>query len=209
MYIFRGAPDIIITSHNKPEIIKSIQPNMIKSVQPNMIEQTQPNLLPMQEKFSSILTLDSQDMDISQSASPCSDWSDDSIVDVEGIDEDINDSEEDASIEVCRASLTLHDVTRLPEKLGQLIAELHFLLVAKFVRHFHNKRAALPVVRAKGCLIDRLNGIVHCCLSARMCSPENPELISPEFITMNGAVLRSTLCHSIQILTSQRDYIFD
>lgn len=43
MYIFRGAPDIIITSHNKPEIIKSIQPNMI--------EQTQPNLLPMQEKF--------------------------------------------------------------------------------------------------------------------------------------------------------------
>jgi len=84
-----------------------------------------------------------EDSIISLSESLCSGvTSEESSVYVDKMDDDDSDSVDDTSIEVCKAPVPVHDLTRLPEKLEQLIAELHFLLVAKLIRSLAKRNAS-------------------------------------------------------------------
>jgi len=60
---------------------------------------------------------------------------------------------------VAKETGSVNAVIRLLEKLGELLAGLHFLLVAKVIGTFIRKKELMGTVAAKGFLIDRVNGI--------------------------------------------------
>lgn len=91
------------------------------------------------------------------------------IVDVMAEGESDSSGTDDHTIEVAKTAGSVNAVTRLPEKLGELLSGLHFLLVAKLVRTYIRKKQLLTTVVAKGFLIDKLNGIIHCSVEANVC----------------------------------------
>jgi len=128
MFLFQGAPDIIVTTRRRPTIAKLLrsqcgqQLDCEQNLDPQDTEQSG-----QQFSYSEQSLLDPQDIEeeedgiISLSESLCSGvMSEESSVDVDKMDDDDDsDSEDDTSIEVCKAPVPVHDLTRLPEKLGQ------------------------------------------------------------------------------------------
>ena len=173
MYLFQGAPDLIATTH-KPSKLET-------------------DVLIMSSDS------DSSDPEIASS---------DSVVKAAeggGYWEDNSDSENDTTIELTRATIPVNAVTRLPEKLGELMAGLHFLLVAKIVRKVVQKKSrkiSISEVAARGILVDKTNGIIHCHIEMPISPPESPVKMSASFICNNGRLDSSSLCHNLCQLTS-------
>ena len=55
-----------------------------------------------------------------------------------------------------------------PEKVGEVFAGLHILLVSKILRNVYKKRDLHRVFKVQGILIDKVNGGVHCILSVQL-----------------------------------------
>jgi len=66
----------------------------------------------------------------------------------------------------------------------------------------------LPSAKVKGCLIDRQNGIIHCCVTDNVCSPGTEKFLKDKFVNISGVVINSTLCESIQLMTGLKDGTF-
>jgi len=98
--------------------------------------------------------------------------------------------------------LYLFTTTRLPEKLGKLIAELHFL---KLIRSLVNRNVN---ARVQGCLIDKQNGIIHCRVTCNVCLPGTENCFKVEFVNINGVVTNSILCESMQLMTFKKWHFY-
>jgi len=56
----------------------------------------------------------------------------------------------------------------LPEKLGELIASLHFILVSKMLRKITKGKTIHRTFTVKGLLLDKVCGTMQCSLSIQM-----------------------------------------
>jgi len=70
------------------------------------------------------------------------------------------DSSNVGVLEIARASAPVSPVSLIPEKVGQVVAAMHFLLLSKMVR---NKCKCLScIVKTKGILLEKCNGAIEC-----------------------------------------------
>ena len=113
-----------------------------------------------------------------------------------------SESEDDGVIEITRACVPMAEIIRLPKKVGQLIAELHFLALAKVTRNLVNCNHIIKSVGVKGILVDRNNGVVECKLVAKAGTAIAPVPIEVTCIDRNGSLCTSALCKSCQDMSS-------
>jgi len=71
-------------------------------------------------------------------------------------------SENNEAIETALASVPMEEVVFLPEKVGQLLEEFHFLALAKIIQNLVDHNKMIKMARVKGVLVDRSNGIINC-----------------------------------------------
>jgi len=67
------------------------------------------------------------------------------------------DSSNAGIIEIASASVP---VSLIPEKVGQVVTAMHFLLLSKMVRN--KRKCLLCVVKTKDILLDKCNGAIEC-----------------------------------------------
>ena len=73
-------------------------------------------------------------------------------------------SSEDKILEAARGTIPVCRVHGIPEKVGQLIAGLYFVAVAKSTRSMKKKEFSPQSIAVKGALVDKTNGIILCVL---------------------------------------------
>ena len=117
------------------------------------------------------------------------DEDDDSAKNVDGNKEIDSSDTEDDTVEIEKQGVVVNKILDLPEK--------HFVF-AKLMRTYIKKKILLPKVTAKGCLVDKLNGVIHCCAVANVWSSEERETIQVSFICYNGMLSGSNLCKQLQ-----------
>ena len=159
MYMFNGAPDMILTV----------------------------------EKPRRICNMDS-DTDASDDNTDCVV----EVVTLYPLESNLSSSEDDGVIEMARATIPMVEVLPLPEKVGQLVAELHFIALAKIARNVVKYNHILKIVQVKGTLVDKSNGIVECTLIAKASTATAPVFMEVTCIDRNGPLSSSTLCKSCQ-----------
>lgn len=135
-------------------------------------------------------------------------WPSDNSVDERGYWEGNSDSENNTTIEIPRAPIPVSAVTCLPEKLGELMAGLYFLLVAKTVKEVVYKeprklKSCGAVVGARGILVDKTNRFVHCCVKCR-CLNQNRQWRWVHYLFATNS---SSLCHNLYQLTFGRNIL--
>ena len=146
MFLFQGAPDIILSAKKK--------------------------VIP-----------------ISGESDQSEDDTDDMIVDVVTeyqLESNSDSCEEDKVIECARGPIPTTQVNLLPEKAGQLIAELHFIAVAAIVRNLVKGRHLVKFVKVKGIIIDKVNGIFRCELTVTVATADKPVGLEVSCIDSNG-----------------------
>ena len=124
------------------------------------------------------------------------------VVTIYPLDSGSNTSEDDGVIEMARATVPMTEVVPLPEKIGQLVAELHFIALAKIARNLVNCNCIMKTVKVKGILVDKSNGIVDCKLVAKASTATAPVLIEVTCVDRNGLLCSSALCRSCQDISS-------
>ena len=128
----------------------------------------------------------------------------DGLVNMEAEVESDSSGTEDETMEMERQPGVVNKVMNLPEKVGEVIAGLQFLLVAKVIRTYIRKQQLIPQVTASGCLVDKSNGVIYCTAVASILSlaAEHKKPISVSFLCRNGMLTSSILCNQIQELIS-------
>jgi len=91
-------------------------------------------------------------------------------------------------------------VSGLPEKIGQVVAELHFVAVAAVVRNLIKKRRLVKSVTTKGILIDKLNGVIRCELTVKVSTPDKPVSLQLLCVDHSGMDTSEYLCKAFQDL---------
>ena len=119
-------------------------------------------------------------------------------------------SDEDSTIENSqRSNLTGRDITAPPEKLGEVFAGLHVLLVAKILRKKLKGKNMYQKFEVKGVLIDKVTATVLCCLSVDLSSysqPVNSAFVTIKLIDYMGYQLNTdSLCFLIRAITKRGD----
>ena len=67
-------------------------------------------------------------------------------------------------MEAARGTMPVCRVHGIPEKVGQLIAGLYFIAVAKSTRCLKIKECSPQKLTVRGALVDKANGIILCAL---------------------------------------------
>ena len=94
----------------------------------------------------------------------------------------------------------------LPEKVGELFAELHILLVAKILRKIYEAKNIYCRFEVKGVLIDKSAATVQCCLSVDLTN--SGAMLNIELIDHMGSYLTpESLCYHIRATTGLKYYI--
>ena len=95
----------------------------------------------------------------------------------------------------------------VPEKMGQAIAALHFLLVAKALRRIH-KKSSKTALSASALLLDRMSGGIICKGTTTVSSdPEDPSTIAFTIKKPPGEILTwEALCRGLQLLLNTAGY---
>ena len=125
-------------------------------------------------------------------------WSDDDD------DTDVCDSSHEASIENChqRNPLVGSATYDLPEKLGELFAAMHFLLVSKLLQRVLKNKSVEANLQVKGLLLDKTVGVIRCCLSVAITS-SGPAKLKFELEDYQGDYLNAnSLCAHIDSILS-------
>ena len=112
------------------------------------------------------------------------------------------ESSENDVIEVAHQRPPMHSkMEGVPEKLGEPIAALHFLLVAKFLRRIMKNKTE-EEASASALLLDRINGGMVC--KASMTLAASPQYMKLKITSPGGMQLNSgILCHNLQALTGK------
>ena len=122
------------------------------------------------------------------------------VITVYPLDSNSDTSEDDGVIEMARASIPMAEVVPLPEKVGQLVAGLHFLALAKIMRNLVVSNHIIKTAIVKGILVDKSNGVIHCQLVAKVSTAIAPVSIEVFYTDRNGSLNTSFLCRSFQDL---------
>ena len=111
-----------------------------------------------------------------------------------------DDSSDDENV-TCEQSfqrnpLRAADRHKLPEKFGELIASLHFLLICKILRKLSNQRNIHKQMTVQGLFIDKMIGCLQCKLTANISKPKDKRTISIKEVDATGTKLDSdALCY--------------
>ena len=116
--------------------------------------------------------------------------------------EDTTDTESSSADEAIEASLqrnpmksSKHPTYNMPEKMGELLGCLHFLLVSKMMRRITKNRKEDEPCRIRGLLLDKIAGGVQCELVGTMGSLDNHEIVTVENVIASRTILSSeSLC---------------
>ena len=131
------------------------------------------------------------------------------LVDVEGDDDSVlrtqdtsprsSSSSEDDVIEANRGVMTVHRGMVLPEKLGQLIAAMHTLAIAKVIRGaIRGKRCDDVTVR--GMVLDKSVGGFFCSLNVGLSEPNNPTKLKIKCESFAEPLDAPKLCYLLHYL---------
>jgi len=105
-----------------------------------------------------------------------------------------SDSNDEELIEMARATIPMSEVVCLPEKVGQLVAGLHFIALAKITRNLMSIRdLLLKGVTVKGILVNKVKGIIECKLTVMASTATAIVPIEVSCVDQNGQ-LSATLC---------------
>ena len=128
------------------------------------------------------------------------------------IDTDVDDSEvsegesiESESSEDISARGTMSLFASVPNKCGELVAQLHFFIVSKFIRRICSSKCR-DEATCRGLLLDRSTGGIHVTCTANIVDvarDEDPALLAVDINTSRGGVLDTKtlsqhLCHLVQ-----------
>lgn len=122
------------------------------------------------------------------------------VLTVYPLDNGSDSSEVDSVIEVADVKVPMAKVLPLPEKVGQLVAELHFIALAKIIRNFIKNERFIETVVVKGILVDKSNGIIKCKLNVKASTSIAPCPFMVHRIGSNGALNTQALCRCFQDL---------
>ena len=104
-------------------------------------------------------------------------------------------------IENTRQVLTLSAATGLPEKLGQLFAGLHFILVAKILRKLQKGKTVDRIFKVQGLFLDKVCATMDLSLSVDMTAQDTPLEIEAYVNHKFGSILKpEMLCAYINSL---------
>ena len=92
-----------------------------------------------------------------------------------------------------------HD-TAPPEKMGELIAALYILLVAKILRKVLKKKSTNRIFEVKGVLLDKAAAGIVCCLSVNF-TPSGGKMNIKEVDYMGRYFDSSSLCYLIRVIS--------
>ena len=106
--------------------------------------------------------------------------------------EDVNS--EDESVEVAREPPNIDPNTQMPIKMGELIAQLHFLMVSKALRRIKKQRV-VGTVSCRGLLVDKQTGgkIVTASISCKPYEQQETMDIKVEY-SAGGSLREHELC---------------
>ena len=99
-------------------------------------------------------------------------------------------------MEAARRTIPVCRVHGIPEKVGQLIAGLYFIAVAKAIRCLKIKDCSPQNVAVRGALVDKANGIILCVLKINVNSGTSVECT----YHTTGSLDAAMLCSGIQKL---------
>ena len=99
-----------------------------------------------------------------------------------------------------RPPLSGADYSCLPEKLGEVFAGLHILLICRILKRLAKKKPIDREHKVKGILIDKVCGVVHCSLSVDMKDREESHLNFNMMDYGRGLLTPSQLCSHIKTL---------
>ena len=114
------------------------------------------------------------------------------------------ESSGDEAIENCHQRTPLHGLssTDPPEKVGELFASLHILLVSKILRKVHCGKEIHRKFEVKGLLVDKMCGVIYCSLYVEMRNGESRlKLDMKNYI--GCALTPESLCYHIRTITSR------
>ena len=109
-----------------------------------------------------------------------------------------DEDEDNEEIENCNTSVPVSHVLRLPEKVGQVIAELHFIAAAKIMRCLVDHDLLLSDVSCRGMLVDKSNGLIDCNLKAVI--SETPTTIKVKCGCATGNLTEAKLCFALNAM---------
>ena len=116
-------------------------------------------------------------------------------------DASMSSSEDDIAIENChqRPPLTGYTEFHQSEKLGELIAALHCVLVSKLLRKINKGKSITSNIEVKGLLLDKVIGVTQCILSVECLT--TPCKVHIHIIDYTGSHLTpNSLCFHISSL---------
>ena len=113
-----------------------------------------------------------------------------------------DEDEDNEVIENCNTSMLVSHVLHLPEKVGQVIAELHFIAAAKIIRCLVDHDLLLSNVSCRGILVDKSNGLIHC--SLKVVISEKPTKIEVECRCATGNLTEAKLCYAVNAMIKNK-----
>jgi len=113
---------------------------------------------------------------------------------------DDGSSDSDAAVEACHQRPPLNG-SELPEKLGELLAIMHFLAECKILRRIMKGKSVDGEASVTGMLLDRYGGVVHCKLKVKVEEHTGRNGIQVEvYEAMDGMLFPATLCFHLDLL---------
>ena len=103
-------------------------------------------------------------------------------------------------MEAVRGTIPVCRVHGIPEKVGQLIAGLYFIAVAKLTRCLKIKEYSPQKLTVRGALVDKANGIILCELKIDVNSRTSVECT----YHTTGSLDAAMLCSGIQKLIGKK-----
>ena len=124
----------------------------------------------------------------------------DAVMDVAGYYSYMDESDTSADeLEFVRGTVPVQK-SQIPEKVGQVIAALHFLAASRILKNLVNKKRILRSVTVKGSLVDKNNGVIVCQLTMEPSLATSNVRTKVSCIEQSGRLTGSSICHHIQEL---------
>jgi hypothetical protein len=119
---------------------------------------------------------------------------------------DDSESSSDELVEMCHERPLLKGTRGggEPEKLGEVIAAVHFVMISEVLKRFVNFRKHDQLVQAKGVLLDKIVGAIHITMSTEQCFLPGVEVtFNCQIQKRYGSLSPEALCYHINRLLAK------
>ena len=123
-----------------------------------------------------------------------------------GDDDSESSSDELVEMSLCHQRPSLKGIhgSGEPEKLGEMIAAVHFVMISEVLKRFVNSRKQDQLVQAKGVLLDKVVGAIHVTMSTEQYFLPGVEVTFNCLIQKRyGSLFPGALCYHINRLLAQ------